>query len=163
VVERGDRSVTSVFHVDGPVVRTVMRSRGVALLETTQFEGLLQLDRIDKGRRTTFHPTGDLASHFPLKVGQRFTTEFEVQTAEGPKVTATVILNVLAKDSLYIGPCKYEVFKIERSETRSERQPRVLDVDYYSAELKLVIAKEYKEKDGRLTLVKFDRIYPIMP
>jgi hypothetical protein len=47
VVERSGSSVTEVFHVDDTLVRTVMRSGGRALLETTQFQGLLQLDRID--------------------------------------------------------------------------------------------------------------------
>ena len=161
VVERGERTVTEVFHVEGPIVRTAMRSGGTALLETTQFEGLLQLDRIDSGRRTTFRPKSDLAKMFPLKVGQHVTAEFELQDAQARALTSTVVLKVLAKEPLFIGACRYEILKIERSETRSEQPPRLINVDYYSPELKLVIAKEYKERDGRLTLIKFDRIYPI--
>ena len=69
--------------------------------------------------------------------------------------------SVLAKDTLFVGPCRYDVVKVERSESRGERPTRVINVDYYAPELKLVIAKEYKENDGRLNLIKFDRIYPI--
>lgn len=161
VVERGSNSSTEVFHAEGPVVRTVLRSGGQMLLETTQFEGLLQLDRIDRGRRTTFRPKSDLAALFPLKVGQQATAEFDVHEADGRSSAATIVLDVKAKDRLFIGPCAYDVFKIERSESRGERPPRVLNVDYYSSELKLIIAKEYKERDGRSNLVKFDRIYPV--
>jgi hypothetical protein len=98
---------------------------------------------------------------FPLKVGQQVTAEFELQDAQARALTSTVVLKVLAKEPLFIGACRYEILKIERSETRSEQPPRLINVDYYSPELKLVIAKEYKERDGRLTLIKFDRIYPI--
>jgi hypothetical protein len=51
--------------------------------------------------------------------------------------------------------------KVERSESRGDGPSRVIDVDYYAPALKLVIAKEYKDMDGRSTLIKFDRIYPI--
>lgn len=37
VVERSGSSETEVFHVDKSIVRTVMRSGGRMLLETTQF------------------------------------------------------------------------------------------------------------------------------
>ena len=44
VVERGERSRTEVFH-DGPIVRSILRYAGTTLLETTQYEGLFDLDR----------------------------------------------------------------------------------------------------------------------
>ena len=159
VVERSGSSVTEIFHVDETIVRTVMRSGGTMLLETTQFQGLLPLERLDRGRRQTFRPKGELTRIFPLKTGQTSTAEFEFQ--EGDRTTAaTVTLSVKEKDALFIGPCRYEVFKLERTEARGEIQPR-LEIDYYAPDLKLVIAKEYKERNGRINLIKFDRIYPI--
>lgn len=160
VVERSGSSETEVFHVDNAVVRTVMRSGGRMLLETTQYQGLLQLERIDTGRRTTFKPKAALDRIFPLKLGQQASAEFEVQKAGKPTASAKFLLDVKAKDSLYIGPCRYEVLRIELTETRGEGRPR-LSIDYYSPDLKLIIAKEYKERDGRTNLIKFDRIYPI--
>src|SRR5690348_1074131 len=68
VVERSGGSETEVLHIDKAVVRTVMRSGGRVLLETTQFQGLLHLERIDRGRRTTFKPKAPLDRIFPLKV-----------------------------------------------------------------------------------------------
>jgi|ERR1041385_940792 hypothetical protein len=159
IVERSGSSETEVFHVDNAVVRTIMRS-GRMLLETTQFQGLLQLERIDTGRRTTFKPKVALDRIFPLKIGQQASVEFEVQEGDKPPVNAKFSLDVKTKDSLYIGPCRYDVLRVELTETRGEGRPR-LSVDYYSPDLKLIIAKEYKERDGRTNLVKFDRIYPI--
>jgi len=160
VVERSGSSTTDVFHVDDTLVRTVMRSGGRMLLETTQFQGLLQLDRVDTGRRTTFRPQGSLAPIFPLKKGQHATATFEVQQADRPATTATFVLNVKHKDALFIGACRYDVLKVEVTETRGNGRPGLV-TDYYSPELKLVIAKEYKERDGRTNLIKYDRIYPL--
>ena len=58
------------------------------------------------------------------------------------------------------GPCRYEVFKVEVTETRRNGSPR-LEIDYYSPDLKLIIGKEYKERDGRSNLIKYDRVAPI--
>ncbi len=65
VVERGERSRTEVFR-GGAIVRTVLRYGGNAMLETTQYEGLFDLDRLDRGKRSTFKPKSDLAKLFPL-------------------------------------------------------------------------------------------------
>ena len=63
-------------------------------------------------------------------------------------------------DTLYIGRCKYNVLKIERSESRGGGPFGQQATDYYSPELKLVIAKEYRDSDAKPTMIKFDRIYP---
>ena len=55
-----------------------------------------------------------------------------------------------------IGACKYDILKIQRDETGARR---FNNVDYYAPTLKLVVAKEYSERDGRTTLIKFDKIY----
>jgi hypothetical protein len=161
VVERSGSSSTQVFHVDKSTVRTVMSSGGSTLLETTQFQGLFQLERVERGQRVIFSPNSELSRLFPLRPGQQATAEFEIQETERAATKATVILNVKGKDALFIGPCRYEVLKIERSESRGDSAPRVIDTDYYSVDLKLVIGKEYKERDGRANLIKFDRIYPL--
>ena len=157
VVERGAGSRTEVFH-DGHTVRTVVRYSGNQVLETTQFEGLFDLDRIDRGRRTTFKPASELAKLFPLKVGQKAVVDFEVMNA-GTSAKRTVRLNVVGTDELYIGSCKYKVLKIERSQSQDGKPMVFLEIDYYSPELKLIIAKEFKEGRGQTSLNKFDKIY----
>src|SRR5262245_21961476 len=162
VVERGDRSKTEVFHVDDSQVRTIFRAGGRTVLETTQFQGLFDLERIDKGKRTVFAPESDLASAYPPNVGQKITTTFEV--TEGPSNSKlTVLLDVKKLDRLFIGPCAYRVLLLDRSEQRGEAPMRFRWTDYFSPDLKLIIAKEFRDGGGCTTLTKFDRIYPLKP
>ena len=67
-----------------------------------------------------------------------------------------VKLTVVGTDHLMIGACKYDILKIQREETGGRRYS---NVDYYAPKLKLVVAKEYSERDGRTTMIKFDKIY----
>lgn len=160
VVERGDRQKSEVFHGDGGIVRTIMRYNGTILLETTQHEGLFQLDRLDTGVRTKFEPQIDLKKLFPLKPGRDIEAKF-ISELNGQHGTLSVQMTVKGVDVLYIGPCKYNVLKIERSESRSADPPQFVDTDYYSSELKLILAKEYREKSGGTHMIKYDRIYPL--
>ena len=59
--------------------------------------------------------------------------------------------------------CKYNVLKIERNESRGGGPFGLRGTDYYSPDLKLVIAREYREGAANANLIKFDRISPIKP
>ena len=63
-------------------------------------------------------------------------------------------------DTLYLGACKYNVLRIDRSLLNDKSKPMFMNTDYYAPDLKLIVAKEYRESDGRTTLNKFDKIYP---
>ena len=159
IVERGERSRTEVLQ-DGPIVRTILRFNGNTLLETTQYEGLFDLDRLDRGRRSTFKPKSELAKLFPLKPARRASVEFDIEEVGGTTKKRTVELLISGQDELYVGTCKYKILKIERSQTNTDAPPSFMNVDYYAPDLKMVIAKEYKESGGRTNLIKFDKIYP---
>ena len=158
VVERGEQSKTEVTFGDGAVVRSVSRSRGGTYLETGQYEGLIPLDRIDRGRKTVFKPRSDLAKLFPLQPKQTISVQLDVGEEGAEPSVATVVLRMICTGSVAIGACKYDVLKFERIEARSGRKTDPV-IEYYAPELKFVVAKEYEERDGRTTLVKFDRIY----
>jgi hypothetical protein len=158
VVERGDRQKSEIFHGEDGIVRTVMRYNGVMLLETTQHEGLFQLDRLDNGRRMKFEPQTDLKKLFPLKAGRKVGAKF-ISESNGQQGSLSVEMEVKGTEALYVGPCKYNVLKIERS----AEPPRFVYTDYYSPELKLVLAKEYRENNGGTHIIKYDRIYPLKP
>lgn len=160
VVERTERQKTEVFHVDRDIVRTIMRYDGKTLLETTQFQGLFQLERIDQGRRTKFEPKTDLQSLFPLRRGRTASASFTSERS-GRSGELQVQFAVQATDDMFIGPCKYQVLKLDHGESVGAEPPRHVSTDYYAPELKLVVAREYRERDGRTQLIKFDRIYPI--
>ena len=64
-------------------------------------------------------------------------------------------------DTLYLGACKYNVLRIDRSLLNDKSKPMFMETDYYAPELKLILGKEYRESDGRTSLNKYDKIYPI--
>ena len=134
-----------------------MRYDGTTLLEMTQFEGLFLLDRLDRGRRTRHEPSTDLKALFPMKPGQQANTKFTTES----QGQLSVELSVKKVEETYIGPCKYSVLRIERSESNSAEPARFVDTDLYSPELKLILGREYKDRNGRTELIKYDRIYPI--
>ncbi|HEY6254928.1 MAG TPA: hypothetical protein VIY51_03955 [Xanthobacteraceae bacterium] len=160
VVERGGQQKTSVFHDGDGIVRTVMRYNGATLLETTQYAGLFQLDRLDQGRRTKFDPQTDLKSLLPLKPGQTARAKFTSES-EGRNGVLQVEMTVKGDEDLYIGACKFSVLKIERSESRSADPPRFVYTDYYSPMLKLILSRQYPESNGRAEIIKFDRVYAV--
>lgn len=159
VVERGKTQKTDVFHDDQGIVRTVMKYDDKSMLETIRFEGLFQLDRVDRGRRTKYEPSTDLKALFPLKSGQQVKAKFISET-EGRYGRLYVELDVKKVEEIAIGRCKYSVLRIEWSQSHSAVPPRLVYSELYSPDLKLVLGREYI-RDGRTELIKFDRIYTI--
>jgi hypothetical protein len=159
VVERGVQR-TEVVH-DGANVRTLMRVSGSTLLERRLFEGLFELERVDRGVRELFQPKSDLQKLFPLRPGRRVTAEFEFRPQKGSARKLAVSLIVLNPEDLEIGRCKYRVLKIERRESWPDRTTRLANTDYYSPDLKFVLAKEFPQRDGSSYYGRFDKIYPL--
>jgi hypothetical protein len=162
VVERNERQKSDVYRDDQGIVRTVMRYNSTTLLETTLFEGIFQLDRIDRGKRTKYEPSGDLKPSFPLKPGQQVHAKFISQSGDDYG-RLYVELDVKGVEDLSIGPCKYAVLRIERGESRNAVPPQPSVTELYSPDLKLVLGHEYKKPDGQVQVIKYDRIYPIKP
>jgi hypothetical protein len=161
IVERGERSKTEIFHAGDTDVRTVYRVDGRTLLEVTLFQGLFELDRLDRGKRTAYRPKSDLAKTFPPAPGKKITAVFEEAEGERKGNLRTFVLDVRKEpDTLYLGSCKYKVLRIDRSQLDDKSKPVFMYTDYYAPDLKLVLGKEYRESDGRTTLNKFDKIYP---
>jgi hypothetical protein len=160
IVERGERSKTEVFY-SGDDVRTVYRVEGRTLLEVTLFQGLFELDRVDRGNRTAYRPKSDLGKAFPPAPGKKITAIFEETEGERKGNLRTFVLEVRKEpDTLYLGSCKYKVLRIDRSLLNDKSKPMFMETDYYAPDLKLIVGKEYRESDGRTTLNKFDKIYP---
>lgn len=159
VVERNDAQKTEVFHAGEGVVRTVMRFDGKVLLETKRYEGLFDLERVDRGNRIAFESRTELKTMFPLKPGQQASAKF-ITERDGNYGRLYVEIDVKGTEDLSIGPCKFSVLRIERSESRSAAPPQFVYTELYSLDLKLVLGREYRKR-GQLEIVKFDRIYSI--
>ena len=156
IVERRPGSNTEVFYDDGPNIRTVLQSGGRALLETTLYQGLFELSRVDRGTTIEQKPKTDLAKFFPLKPKQAIAADFAV-TMKGDTKTKTVKLEYVGVQDYALGECTYSVLKLRRTDTL----PIVYNnIDYYAPKLRFIVAKEYREDDGRTTIVGYTRISP---
>ena len=160
VLERKEQQKTEVVHTGAGLVHTVMRFDGETLLETILYEGLFSLERIDRGRRTTFDPKTDLKTLFPLKPGAQLNAKFISQSG-GNYGRLYVELDVQPPQDLLIGPCKYEVLRIEWRQSTSSMPPQFAYTALYSPDLKFVVAREYKHAGGRTNVVQYDRLYPL--
>jgi hypothetical protein len=160
VVERNERQKSEVSRDDKGVIHTVMRYNGTTLLETSQFEGVFSLERLDRGRRTTYEPSEDLKGLFPLKPGQQAHAKF-ITEHDGQYGRLYVELDVKGTEDLSIGPCKYAVLRIDRRESTSAVPPQFVYAELYSPDLKLIVGREYKRQNGESQLIKYDRIYPL--
>jgi hypothetical protein len=160
VLERGGSSKTEVTFGDDAMIGAVTRVQDRALLELREYQGLIQLERIDRSHRTMFKPESDLAKLFPLRPRQQIEIWLEASEEGVPPTVVAISLRMVGVDNLAIGGCNYDVLKFERTESRSGRTSEAV-TDYYAPELRFVIAKEYRERDGRSTLIKYDRIYSV--
>ena len=159
VVERNEAQKTEVFDAAGGIVRAVMRFGGKTLLETTKFEGLFELERVDRGTRTKYEAKTELKTLFPLKPGQQANAKF-ISERGGNYGRVYIELEVKKPEDLYIGQCKYSVLRIDHAESHSAAPPQYFYTELYSPDLKLVLGREYK-RGSEVKLIKFDRIYPI--
>jgi len=160
VVERSADSKTEVFFGDGPTIRTTLRFKDRTLLETTLYEGLFELNRVDRGVKIESKPKVDLAKFFPLKPKQTIAADFDVITSGKETKAKTVKLSYVGVPGYKIGDCTYSVLKFQRNDT----WPVFYDnIDYYAPELKLVVAKEYKERNGRTTIIGYTGISSAKP
>ena len=96
----------------------------------------------------------------PLKPGRNIEAKF-ISESNGQHGTLSVEMTVKGADTLYIGSCKYNVLKIERSESHRAHPPVFVGTDYYSPELKLILAKEIRKNNGGTEMIKYDRIYAL--
>jgi hypothetical protein len=161
IVERGASSKTEVFYSSPTEIRTVLRYNGETLLEVTLFQGLFELDRLDRGKHAVYRPVSDLSKSFPPSPGKKITAIFEETEGARKGDLRTYVLEVRKEpDKLTVGSCTYKVLRIDRSRMDDKSKPVFMYTDYYAPDLKLIVGKEYRERDGRTELIKFDKIYP---
>jgi len=160
IVERAGAK-TEILFSGNTEVRTVTRVSGRTVLEVTLFQGLFELDRVDRGRRTVYQPKNDLAKIAPPAPGKKITILIEETEGQRKGNLRTYLLDVRKQpDTLYVGSCKYKIFRIDRNVLDEKSRPVFMHTDYYAPDLRLILGKEYRESDGRTELIKYDKIYP---
>lgn len=82
----------------------------------------------------------------------------DVQTADSKKSVLHAEYKVIGKDQLVIGPCRYEVFRVEHSNSFREGPLHVINIDWYAPDIRLIVAREYERSSGETVIHKYDAI-----
>ncbi len=157
----GGSSTSEVYRMESGETRLVGRFSNNAVVEQTYYQGLIQLEHIDRGNRTLYTPKSDLKKLFPPRVGQTYTVDFEMLASNGQKRPFRGQYKVVGRDRIAIGGCPYEVLKIEHSNVIGEGQLHFINTDWYAPEIKLILAREYKRPGGGSDIRKYDSIAPL--
>ncbi len=154
VLERRAGAQQQVSYDETPIIHTALQYGGRTLLETTMYQGLFELSRLDRGIRIEQKPKGDLGKFFPLTPKATIAADFEV-TMNGGTKTKTVKLQYVGDQDYALGECSYHVLKLRRTDTL----PIIYDnIDYYAPDLRFVVAKEYRDDNGRTTIIGYTKI-----
>jgi hypothetical protein len=95
---------------------------------------------------------------FPPRVGQDHRVDFNVQSPDGKKRILHAEYKVVGKDRIAIGPCRYEVLKIEHSNSFSEGPLTFIDTDWYAPEIRLIVAREFRQGKSGSVINKYDAL-----
>lgn len=151
----GFLSVTEVYRTRGENTHIVIRTLQRPVIEETLYYGLIPIERIESGLRITFSPKSDLTRIFPLKVGESHRLDFERRTPDGKSSVAHVEYKVVGEDRTRISGCVYDVFKVERSESLGKRPLQFVSTEWYAADIRMIVGREYKRKRGNLEYFQF--------
>jgi hypothetical protein len=154
ILERRANSQQQVSYDETPIIHTSLQYDGRTLLETTMYQGLFELNRVDRGTRIEQTPKDDLGKFFPLKAKPTISADFDV-TMNGGTKSKTVKLQYVGDQDYSLSECTYHVIKLHRIDTL----PIVSDnIDYYAPDLRFVVANEYRDDNGRTTVVGYTKI-----
>lgn len=148
-------NVTEVSRTGEDHTHIVIRAPQRPTIEETLYYGLIPLERVDNGRRVTFAPKSDLQRIFPLKVGQSHRLDFERRTPDGKRAAMQVEYTVAGIDRTRITGCVYDAFKVERRESFGKRPLEFVSTEWYAADLRMIVGREYKRKKGNLDYSQF--------
>lgn len=156
VLERSDASTE--VSVRQPLVVAETKFRNGSSVKTTYYQGLVELDRVQRDRVFVFKPKAPLDKFFPIKPNAVFRFDAE-QGEEGQKLRqATVELAVVGARKFSIGRCTATLWLIERRIPAAGSDMRVAETYYYSEEFKSILAREYPESGGRREVISYTRM-----
>lgn len=153
---------TEILQTNKTDVQQITRVGNNAVLDITFYQGLFELDRLDRGRRTVMRPLHDLAKNYPPVTGKSSAAIFEI--GEGAdKVIRSITLDVKKAETMTVGGCQLQVLRIEQKVAQGEAKATLREIMYYAPDLKFIVAKAWPERDGSMSMVKYDRIYLKQP
>lgn len=79
-----------------------------------------------------------------MKVGQTYRADFDAQEPTGRQRLFRTEYKVVGKDRIVVGPCPYEVLKIEYSNRFGEGPLIFINTEWYVPSIGSVLAREFR-------------------
>lgn len=121
------------------------------------FDGIFDLYRASRQAKYGMHPLSDLSKIVPVKKGDHHVIEFVPFDPELSVDQWTLELTVTKRETIDLGPCKYDVFRI-RQETKRNAETVETQSVLYSPDLHATLARIYDEGTSKEEMVRFDSI-----
>lgn len=155
-LERSDS--TTEINLKPPLTISDTRFRSGATVKATYYQGLIELDRVQRDLTLVVRPKTPLDSFFPIKPNSTF--RFDSESGEDGKEMrrTTTELTVLGARRFAIGDCILNVWLIERRVPGLHNEMRLDLTYYYSSDFKFIVAREYPARNGRLDIVTYNRV-----
>jgi hypothetical protein len=142
-----------------PLVVTETKFRNGSTVKTTYYQGLVELDRVQRDKTFVFKPKDALDKFFPIRPNAVLRFDAEHGEEGQPLRRTTIELAVVGARKYSLGDCTTTVWLIERRIPGIGDEMR-LDLTYYfSDEFKSIVAREYPEKSGRRDIITYTRVW----
>ncbi|MDP9811925.1 hypothetical protein J2W42_004795 [Rhizobium tibeticum] len=116
---RNSGAISEFRPAEGPLI-TITNSFGDSNRQTVySYEGLFDLSRSSNDERYTIYPLGDLDKVFPLKKDAHHVISFVPLDPQQSKDQWTLELTVTKRETVAVGRCKYEAFRIRQEIKRA--------------------------------------------
>jgi hypothetical protein len=158
VAEMPDGKRFSVRSTTGPLVESTLFAGKDRAQSTTYFEGFFPLESITGTRVLQLKPPGKLAEFFPLKVGAKAEMTATPTVNGTPGKPWSISLEVLDERPHMIGGCPFKIVRIARRIVEEGGNVVADLVDYFSPDLRFVIAREVMDKEGKPRIESYKRI-----
>jgi hypothetical protein len=121
---------------------------------TVRYRGLLPLSFEGTGGKSKIIYKSDLAGIFPLQVAKEHTLEQSIEVEGQPSMSAKMVVVVLAKETVKIGACSYETFRIGRATQFVQNGAKSpITHDMYAPALGIVVKTTMLNEDGTVEMV----------
>ncbi|WP_455873978.1 hypothetical protein [Rhizobium yanglingense] len=154
---RNSGAISEFRPAQGPVV-AITNSFGSSEKQTVySYQGLFDLSRSSSDERYAIYPLDGLDKLLPIKKDGHHVIPFVPLDPQQSSDKWTLELTVTKRETVAVGRCKYEVFRI-REETKRGGERVELWSALYSPDLHATLAKIYDEGTSEEAIVSYDHI-----
>jgi len=154
---RNSGAISEFRPAKGPLV-SITNSFGDSNKQTVySYGGLVDLSRSSNDERYAIYPLGGLEKVLPLKKDAHHIISFVPLDPQASKDEWTLELTVTKRETVAVGRCKYDAYRVKQETKRAGQQVDVWSA-LYSPDLRATLAKVYDEGTSEEATIAYDYI-----